>query len=1013
MGQELLPAKEVVRSWCYGHQTPGQIQRLMQMISTKELMLLLWMYPRNRYSQARLELMDRFFLESKTPLPPLLHDLFCEELRDSMEAIDLELTKEIEDPLIKRMLIDRGAELAYRQGDIQEIARFEEILGENRSDVGEDFFSVKHHMRRFEFEVSTNKLAKAKESLATFVRESPHVIGYDIFACCESILRLHLETAEGAPESLSGYLALQQDSRLFAHQRAMITMHGAKILSLRQQYASSISLWLELLHGEDHVLPPRLQRSAALSLSQDLIHGGEYDAAIVEIKRFENLDKSDKFTAHCQRLEALARVHAGDLHLAQSLIHNFVPLTASSERKWHSLDVFVRVCALRAQGSLEAALAAAVTYCDAIERPCPNDPWLSQLARERLRILREIKPDNKRIVPAAEFAIHVAALAQDPASLRDIYFILAMYYADDPKTCDQAVEACRDAERCARTIMETLRADRDVLFQVMPADNRHKTVVSALLGRLSENARRGLSNLFELIRSLVRQAHGANKLLAALRESQRRIARIFETLPIVFWTSFGAAQNFALCRADGAVLEVLGTPAEGLTTNATAWLDTIDNRDWQSVIEALRNVELTLGGKTVEFRRQESNGVVKWIELQIRPVIGESHDDGALYGIMSDVTARHELQQTIIQNQKTDLLNLLVNNITHEFNNVVGGILGAATLLNQTIDKTDENLELVDAIERSALRGRDLTARLSALTNETSGLRTNVNLVSAVEDAVELARSMVAPSIQLQVISWDDSLPVLMARDALTRCLLDLIRNAEEAAPSDLCITVRSARENDSAVITVEDQGCGMSREVSAHATAPFFSTKDKNQHRGLGLTMVDKIARECSAKLTFTSEEESGTVMKLTFPLYAGPIESVPSDKAKSLLRSRGGRLLVIDDDQEILRISSRILKNAGFDVVTAGDGQAGIEAFDQDPASWSLVISDIRMPRMDGFGVVRNLRQKDPTLPILMMTGFSETSPLTVVDKDEYVALIRKPFTASSFLEQAALLLLKSDAI
>ncbi|MFT7619617.1 MAG: PAS domain S-box-containing protein [Planctomycetota bacterium] len=980
----------------------------MNLVSPDELLILLWMYPETESSADRFELLERIFVESGKAGPKHLKELFLGELRNNREALATLIEDHELDDLLVPLALDRCALLALREEDEEARLHFEELLEEKTEQNSREFFTVRSHQRLFQSQLSKGLIAQASTSLSTVSLLVQESLGYDLLECQEAIMRVDLKAAEGDPEALTAYLALRRDSRLFDHDRAEITMSAARVLSKRQQFASSLALWLELLQEENSTLPPRRQQRAVLLFVTDLMHAGEFDAVISELKKAKKRISESGFLAYANRLESIAQVRVGNYSRAQQLISTFPEEVASIDQSEPSLAAFAQVCLLRATGQSPEALEIAASTITIALKSEGTDSWLPHLARERVRILRESHPGDPAIVKAAQVAIQTAAVAQDSACMRDVYFTLAMHHADQPETSDKAIEACRDAERCARTIMETLAADRDILFQLMPTDSRSKTVVSALLGRLSENARRGLKNLFELIRSLVRQSQSATELLDALRQSQRRIARILETLPIVFWTSFGAARDFALFRADGAVEDLFGQSFDEISASSASWLGLIHPNDRSRIIETLKEVEATLGGKTIAFRREDlTDGSTKWIELQIRSVIGEAHDDGVLYGIMSDVTERHNLQESIARNQKMKLLGHVVGNITHEFNNVIGAILGAASLLDQLGDRSSTDSELIHAIEMSAIRGRDLTANLAILTTQEAAIPGRIDLIQAVEDAAELARSMVAPEINIEIHTSEDELPISLSRESITRCMLDLIRNAEESNPSDQTVTIRLRRIADHAVVSVEDRGVGMPPEVVKKANDPFFTTKNKSQHQGLGLTMVDKIARDASAKFSIRSKLDEGTVATIAIPLHVGPIDENRHEEGREFLMSRGGRLLVIDDDPQILQISRGILEGAGFEVVTANDGVQGLAEYDTAPSSWSLVISDIRMPRLDGIGLILKLRKRSPLLPILLMTGYSDDTSHPITDDDPNADVIHKPFTARIFLERAASLL------
>ncbi|HYE28371.1 MAG TPA: ATP-binding protein, partial [Allosphingosinicella sp.] len=278
-----------------------------------------------------------------------------------------------------------------------------------------------------------------------------------------------------------------------------------------------------------------------------------------------------------------------------------------------------------------------------------------------------------------------------------------------------------------------------------------------------------------------------------------------------------------------------------------------------------------------------------------------------------------------------------------------------------------------------------------------------VKLRKLFDELRPLLQQSAGSAVRIETEVADDSLCVLTDANQLELALLNLVLNARDAMPGggSVSISARAEPPRDGTerivAIAVRDSGSGMPADVLRRATQPFFTTKPPGSGTGLGLAQVYGTVEQSGGSLDIDSAPRRGTTVTLRLPCCDPAPADVPlAAESVTAPAVRGERILLCDDDDEVRSFVARALDEAGYVVETVSDGRTAIEAIRHFPAR--LLLVDFAMHGLNGADVIKAVRRFRPDLPILLITGYSDTGALA--DAGEDVAVLRKPFAADVLL-------------
>lgn len=507
-----------------------------------------------------------------------------------------------------------------------------------------------------------------------------------------------------------------------------------------------------------------------------------------------------------------------------------------------------------------------------------------------------------------------------------------------------------------------------------------------------------------------------------------RAIRQFEAQVDVLKSVFNHSTNFiGLLEPDGSMIVANQRALDFIGgTNERLRGEKLWNLPWFFEMDSSKNrlrdavAEVAAGG-TVRFEIliKGTESKVMSIEFSMKPLLDDEGNVAFLLCEGHDLTPQiEELNDRIVSERaiqkevRMESLGVLAGGVAHDFNNLLTCILGNASLLKMDAPRRSDRFLMLQEIENAARRSATLCQQMLAFSGhgQISMQSLSLNKIVGTHLYDLLTRLGYSGAVQLEL---DESLPeILVDERQIVQLLVDLVTNAIEAmepASGRGNLIIRTCNSDDEglsyAVLEIVDNGCGMNDMVRARACEPFFSTKFTG--RGLGLAAVSGIVRGHQGRLEIDSSTairtapstmpvKTGTTVRVKFPLSLG--ESSPP--VPSLPLPTVGKILVVDDDKLVQGVVSRFLEMLGYQSILACDGLHAIEACEAYCDEIVLVLLDLTMPRMDGFQAFKELRRSNPSLPVILMSGYSEKQSVLRFEEN-LTGFLPKPLSFDSLKE------------
>ena len=422
------------------------------------------------------------------------------------------------------------------------------------------------------------------------------------------------------------------------------------------------------------------------------------------------------------------------------------------------------------------------------------------------------------------------------------------------------------------------------------------------------------------------------------------------------------------------------------------------------------------GATTFEWQHQRENGELWDAEVQLMVI--DINGVKKLQVSIIDISERkrleareRKLQVELNQSRKMDAIGQLAGGVAHDFNNMLGGIIGTAELLQFEIKEPSETVtKFINLILNTAQRAADLTAKLLAFGRKGKISSTSVDVSKILDDTHLILQRSINKLVKISVINEAENLFVTGDDSALQNALMNLGINASHAMKEsggtityttrnihldqDYCrLSQFSIDEGEYLEIEIRDDGCGISKENLEKIFEPFFTTKDEGEGTGLGLAAVYGTVVDHHGAITVDSEEGVGTV----FHIYIPSDEEFTVKKLHTTTKDNPlhtGVILLVDDE-EVIRISGRyILQKMGYKVFTANDGAEAVELYKQNNDKIDIVICDMIMPRMNGAETFYKIREINPNALFIISSGFTKNESISKLKKEGLSGYISKPY-------------------
>ncbi len=403
--------------------------------------------------------------------------------------------------------------------------------------------------------------------------------------------------------------------------------------------------------------------------------------------------------------------------------------------------------------------------------------------------------------------------------------------------------------------------------------------------------------------------------------------------------------------------------------------------------------EMQRAGKRIfETRHQRKDGSIFPIEVLACQINFGGKEFHAAY--VRDISERNKaredqamLQEQLHQAQKLEALGILAGGIAHDFNNMLSVIIGYTELLKSRVSEDQDASRDLMAIENAALRSRDVTRQLLAFSRKQVIAPVALQIDEQIEGTMKMLGRLIGENIELEFAKSDKTWETRLDPSQFDQILVNLAVNARDAMPGGgkLVITTKNVVINeeqakkkgdcipgDYVLMSVRDDGIGMSRDTQERIFEPFFTTKEAGKGTGLGLPTIFGIIKQNHGCIDLESEPGKGTCFKLYFPRNT-IAEDQPETKPEDEAGKGVGTVLLVEDDEMVRSMATKMLEKIGYTVVAVASPTQAIAYCESGLHAVDLLLTDVVMPKMSGIELSQRLKDTYPELKVLFMSGYA----------------------------------------
>ena len=490
-----------------------------------------------------------------------------------------------------------------------------------------------------------------------------------------------------------------------------------------------------------------------------------------------------------------------------------------------------------------------------------------------------------------------------------------------------------------------------------------------------------------------------------LRDSEAR-SRAFITTA---WDAFTTHTGGVVTSVEGRLPEMLGRELDEIVGNPV--LDFAAEHERDRLIDRLRSGETAV----MEVDLVHADGSLVPVEIVSRDI--EVSGVVARQVAIRDIGPRRRAEAALAEAesrarhaQKLEAVGRLAGGIAHDFNNLLMAITGYADIIVQSLPPDSPLRDDATEIRHTAGRGAELTRQLLAFSRRQVMEQQVLSLSTIVGDAAAFLQRLVGEDVTIVTKLDPATPPVWGNRGELDQVLANLVVNARDAMPAGGAVTIEthplritSASDErhapgDYAVLVVSDEGTGMDDDTRAQIFEPYFTTKEPGKGTGLGLATVYGIVMQLEGAIDVLTSSDGGTTFVITFPASNEPLSSDDGTPTQPELREgEGERVLLVEDQESVRRMLSRLVRGLGYAVDVAASGDEALRYLDR-ATPYALLITDVLMPTMGGPELVARARIARPDLPVLYVSGYTTDELLAPGGLPPRASFLAKPFTRAA---------------
>ncbi len=523
-------------------------------------------------------------------------------------------------------------------------------------------------------------------------------------------------------------------------------------------------------------------------------------------------------------------------------------------------------------------------------------------------------------------------------------------------------------------------------------------------------------------------ASGFNKMSKRISESYYNVFSIRKMLENII----DSMNSVIFSIDDEENITALNTSAENFTGMTR---DGAVGRSYRTVFRSLApyydRISDALENKMPLMIKREILGS-RYLDISLFPLVSEKQAGAVIR--LDDVSENEKREEQLRQSQKMETIGTLAGGLAHDFNNVLTGIVGTASLMKlkteESIYKPEELLNDIDILEKSAERAAGLVKKLLTISRKYQLDIKIINLNDSLKNVLSICENAFDKKISITAEYYPGNPVIRGDGNQIEQMLLNICINASHAMTimrenrdygGELRVSIKKDagkeipdenRHEDKSLlyylISVSDNGVGIAPDIIDSIFDPFFTTKSHNVGSGLGLSMVYNMIKKHDGHISVDSEINKGTVFKIYLPEAPENIRMEYEKKeTSSVLHEKSGRILIIDDEEIVRTMLTQMLEKAGYEVLCASEGADGLALLEDMSEKVDLVILDMVMPNMSGDEVYSEIRRRFGKIKVLLSSGFSHDSRVQSVIESGADGFISKPYNYRELTAQVNLLI------
>lgn len=466
----------------------------------------------------------------------------------------------------------------------------------------------------------------------------------------------------------------------------------------------------------------------------------------------------------------------------------------------------------------------------------------------------------------------------------------------------------------------------------------------------------------------------------ALRKFQRAVEQSPATIIITDTQRKIEYVNKKFCDLTGYSFdEVIGKTPSFLQSGE------MDRKEYEKINSQLKTGEEWRG----TFHNIKKNGKTYWAKTSILPLREESGEISHYIGLGEDITEKRKAREQMYKAQKMEAVGLLASGVAHDFNNVLTVILGNVFLARQDVKQNTDLFHELEQIEIAAKRARNMVGQILSFARKQPRETISLRVGDAIKEVIRLMRASILPSIKIEYEIEDDNLSVLADPTRLHQIIMNLCSNAAEAIGANegkIIIIVKA--KNQQISISVKDNGPGIPVKLKQKIFDPFFTTKKIGKGTGLGLSVSVSLINQMGGKIKLKKSSKKGSEFEILLPRAKAIKEQAEQNPSLTI---GSGKILLIDDEIEVLEIYKKILLRMNYKVDAFSDPKEAMKKYENNIDDYVLVMSDYFMPKMNGTQICKKVRLLSPNCPIIIYTAYH--SEELVLEDYKPITLLHKP--------------------